>query len=761
MKMSKLKSLNFKLVFQSLIISISCIILLNVFLAVVVTQTLSNANDNTFNPIIKQSEKNIETLFKIKLDAVEKLSKDQYLVETEDKNDIVEYIVEKLEVLNPKDIGLFDLDAKLICSNNFIAKKYANYGSFQEVIDDKSVHINCPIQLISQSVCYSIYQPIFDRNKNLVRILTVNFKYTDLEQIISNIQCSKNSENYFMDENGAKLSIYDDILTTTNPFESNKKTDKELAKIHKHILDNKTGYYSTKYKGESHFFTYTYLPDIKKYMVFTAPETDFYNLKQIIMTTAILDIALIIATILITLFSSKRLSKPIVKTIKRIELLSTGDLHTEVEITKCNKEMYSVTYSLQETIDNLKEFIDEIVLSLEVFQHGDFTHHMDGKFFVGEFAPIKESYNTIIKKLSNMFSQINIATKQVHVGANQLSDSSQAISQGAAEQASSIEQISAAINLISSTTGKNANEAIEAARLAESTGDYMNDCTEIMNKLIEAMTNINNSSKEISKIIKVIDDIAFQTNILALNAAVEAARAGAAGKGFAVVADEIRNLASKTAASSKQTTQLINNAINNASGGMELTESTSELFQQIASLAQQAYGIILGVSTTSKEQAASINEIDGEITQITAIIQSNTANTEQSAAASEELSSQAQLVNDLVNKITIDEKYLENDTLSITLPEDLEDEELETEEDTDNEETEKDMENVEIEKTEEITESVETEKTEESTESVTEENTKTTNKAKKQRKPRKSKKSNKEKNNISDPKDLNDVDTKY
>jgi len=248
---------------------------------------------------------------------------------------------------------------------------------------------------------------------------------------------------------------------------------------------------------------------------------------------------------------------------------------------------------------------------------------------------------TMIHNLHRVVSAISAAADQVASGAALVADSSFALSQGATVQASSIQQLTASLVEIGSQTNENAKNAEKANELAQKTKEFAAEGNEHMQDMLNAMEEINTSSANISKIIKVIDDIAFQTNILALNAAVEAARAGQNGKGFAVVAEEVRNLAARSANAARETADLIEGSMDKVSVGTKIAANTAEALSNIVEQIDKAADLISSIAVASMQQAAAIEQVNSGITQVSQVVQTNAATSQESAAASEELSSQA------------------------------------------------------------------------------------------------------------------------
>ncbi|HAN21104.1 MAG TPA: hypothetical protein DCP51_05445 [Clostridiales bacterium] len=274
-----------------------------------------------------------------------------------------------------------------------------------------------------------------------------------------------------------------------------------------------------------------------------------------------------------------------------------------------------------------------------------------------ELGTLEQSLKAVSDNMNELMSNIRTASEQVASGAKQISDSSMELSQGATEQASSIEQLTASIEEIASQTKFNADNAVNASTYAEAAQKYAIVGNDKMKLMLNSMEDINDSSKNISKIIKVIDDIAFQTNILALNAAVEAARAGQHGKGFAVVAEEVRNLAARSANAAKETTDLIEGSINKVNGGTKIAGETAEELKKIVDGVAKVADLVNNISIASNEQSSGIAQINQGIMQVSQVVQSNSSTSQETAAASEELSGQAALLEEQISKFVLKDSH--------------------------------------------------------------------------------------------------------
>lgn len=354
----------------------------------------------------------------------------------------------------------------------------------------------------------------------------------------------------------------------------------------------------------------------------------------------------ILLSIILGIYIAGIIGKPLKIMAEGADKLALGDVDIALDIQTREDEIGKLKEAFFKVIDGRKKQVGEV----RRMAQGDLTVSIQAN---SDKDVLNQSLSHLIDSLNELVISIINSAEQVASGSNLVSNSSIALSQGATEQASSVQQLTASLDEIASQTTHNAQNAQTVNSSAKSVKDNAEAGNKRMKEMLNAMDDINKSSGSINKIIKVIDDIAFQTNILALNAAVEAARAGQHGKGFAVVAEEVRTLAARSAQAAKETTDLIERSIREVEAGTKIANDTAEALNKIVIDAAKAADLIESIAIASNEQATAIEQINQGIAQVSNVVQNNAATSEESAAASEELSTQAAHLREIVSTFRV------------------------------------------------------------------------------------------------------------
>ena len=480
---------------------------------------------------------------------------------------------------------------------------------------------------------------------------------TFLNDIVASLQVSPNGSAYILNNAGYTIAHknMDNVKNRENTQED-AKTDKklkDLAALEVRMTLGESGFGRYEYGGSRKFLAFSPIEGTEGWsLAINAPTKDF---TQSTVNGIIITIILMVVFLAISSYMAYRLARQIGEPVKdcaqRLRLLAEGDLDTPVHEIHTGDETQILADSARTLVQGFRLMIQDMDEMLAEMSRGNLT--ADSKCegaYVGGYRGLLDSARKLSAQLSDTLRQINQSADQVSAGAEQVSAGAQALSQGATEQASAIEELAATINDISGKIIATADRAGDVHSQSSETGREVEQCNEQMLELVNAVRDIGESSSQIGKIIKTIEDIAFQTNILALNAAVEAARAGTAGKGFAVVADEVRNLASKSAEASKSTSVLIEGSARSVEKGMKIADETAASLQKAVISTENTVKAVDKITEATAEQSQAVSQVTQGVDQISSVVQTNSATAEESAAASEELSGQAVILKELVGQ---------------------------------------------------------------------------------------------------------------
>lgn len=496
------------------------------------------------------------------------------------------------------------------------------------------------------NIILGLVKAVYDGD-NLLGVSGIDVNLDSMTKMLNQVKIGKGGYLILVHQNGT-------IISDSMDSKYNLKKLDELKITGLENISKATDGVKNAQLGEAKFLTNVYTsPNTGWKVIAMIPQKEIDSETSSVSGAVLLIAAL---TLLIGLAAvwkfTDAIQIPLRKLSKRLELLSHGDLHSEVPVVKTKDDVGILADSLYQTVENINGYIGEIDSTLGNIANGQLDINFK-KEYLGDFVSIKESIQRISDSLNQTLMAINQASEQVLSGSEQISTGAQALAQGATEQASSVQELAATITEISSHVKENAEHAVHANQNVNQVRNEIEASNQYMSEMITAMAQINESSSQIGKIIKTIEDIAFQTNILALNAAVEAARAGAAGKGFSVVADEVRNLASKSAEAAKDTTSLIETSIRQVENGAEIADKTAQSLLRVVDSAKDVTDAVEKISDASNRQSDAIGQVTLGVDQISAVVQTNSAMAEESAAASEELSVQAQSLKELVGKFKI------------------------------------------------------------------------------------------------------------
>ena len=558
------------------------------------------------------------------------------------------------------NVWVYDCSSKEVLLHNGEMLSPSNFDAssrewYQQIFKNQSiVTTSAYTDETGGEIVTTIAAPVMNGG-NIAAIVGLDLRMDTLLDNLSKLVIGDQGYITLFDSSNQIIFHPDETLRMKTVADAHYSKEMETALLNK--SDTSAAYYTR--NGNPYYGSVVNLPESNYTILGIIPEVEYTSYVSGITNTVLgycVGALAIMAVIMLIL--GRRLTKSVHKLNTTTHAIADGQLDVSVD-TSSRDEIGDLASDFSRIVVRLKEYINyinEIEQVLMTIGNGNFDFELKYDYH-GEFSKVKEGLLHIQTTMSSTLKQIRIAAHEVDNGAEQVSIGAQANAQGATEQASSVEQLAASLTEVSNQINDNTHSIESVASELHNIEEAVRSGDTKMSQMLSAMNEIEENSKKVGQIIKSIEDIAFQTNILALNAAVEAARAGTAGKGFAVVADEVRSLAAKTAEASKLTAELIEAAFVTVEQGKTIAQDTADSFRVVSQGVLKVSEQTAVIEQNSELQDKAIHQTTIGVDQISSVVQTNSATAEQSAAASEELSSQARSLRELVNHFKLSKEF--------------------------------------------------------------------------------------------------------